>query len=249
MPLWDINHPGIIISCNVGLNDGRWALTSLQLQRIASRPRGEGLLKQISATCQERNRRVRIKYTNNPKLSCAEPKHGNTENGRNGTGTSVVIVHEPRSGQYARLKQEYGNGGPFVQPFVTLAHELIHALHYLRGVAGERGDLLTGLGDEEYRTMGLGPYAGERYTENAIRLEWGLHPRTFYSTPNDCNGIQRQRQPVYSDMNALRLLRKEEWVFTDDSIELAENENFLIDENFIGDTNNNNTDYDFLENN
>lgn len=83
-----------------------------------------------------------------------------------GTGCVVTFNHQ--------------SAGPPGQPrpiFVALAHELIHAHHYLHGSCfrAANGGLTpggnTGLMEEEMRTVGLGAYAGETITENAIRAE------------------------------------------------------------------------------
>lgn len=78
-------------------------------------------------------------------------------------------------------------------PFIVLAHELIHAWHGMSGTA-ELKDQVTitmpngrvyDLAREEAYTVGLGPYANTRISENAIRVEHRLPLRTYYATPND----------------------------------------------------------------
>jgi len=56
--------------------------------------------------------------------------------------------------------------------FVTLAHELIHALHYMKGK--HRGK------DEENYTVGLKGFEKEEFTENSIRKEHGINLRQKY---------------------------------------------------------------------
>lgn len=56
-------------------------------------------------------------------------------------------------------------------PHVILYHELVHALHEARG------GRLPGEAEEE-KTAGLGPFAGYPLSENALRRELGLKPRT-----------------------------------------------------------------------
>ncbi len=63
-------------------------------------------------------------------------------------------------------------------PFIILAHELVHAAHYL---CGHRWD-----GGEEERTTGIGQWAPGQsmqplVSENQIRQEAGLPPRTSYA--------------------------------------------------------------------
>ncbi|MDB5309168.1 MAG: hypothetical protein JWO38_3370 [Gemmataceae bacterium] len=62
-----------------------------------------------------------------------------------------------------------------VPSFVALAHELIHALHWLDGT------YVSNEGDEEARTVGLGAHSHEPVCENAIRREHKLPIRTTYS--------------------------------------------------------------------
>ena len=56
---------------------------------------------------------------------------------------------------------------------IYLGHELIHALHRIEGThqAGA---------EEEWRTVGLGRHATLNFTENRIRCEKQIQPRTFY---------------------------------------------------------------------
>ncbi len=56
--------------------------------------------------------------------------------------------------------------------FIVLAHELIHSLNHLRGTRHDS--------DEEPRTMGLGQYASEKYSENAFRQAFNLPNRRAY---------------------------------------------------------------------
>lgn len=90
-------------------------------------------------------------------------------------------------------------------PFVALFHELLHALHNMQGrgllwdlakrsllkqsdpvVGGRQLHDIYGTPmasetlEEEFATMGTGAYANERFTENALRRELGLLPRTSH---------------------------------------------------------------------
>lgn len=71
--------------------------------------------------------------------------------------------------------------------WITLAHELIHALHHLGGNTYSE-TVVVGKGAakrEEMFTTGLGPYANTRLSENALRDQANLPRRTFYSFPDD----------------------------------------------------------------
>lgn len=59
-------------------------------------------------------------------------------------------------------------------PEVGLGHELIHALHYARKTRESR--YLR----EEWKTIGLGQFAQDSLTENALRKEYNLEPRPEY---------------------------------------------------------------------
>lgn len=61
-------------------------------------------------------------------------------------------------------------GGVYTPSYITLGHELIHALHLIRGNRHPT--------DEEIKTIGLGVYRREYFTENALRHEAGLPQRT-----------------------------------------------------------------------
>jgi hypothetical protein len=56
----------------------------------------------------------------------------------------------------------------------TLAHELIHCMHYLYGEA------MWESRDEEHRTVGLKKFNGEHLCENQIRNDLGIDPRKKY---------------------------------------------------------------------
>ena len=77
-------------------------------------------------------------------------------------------------------------GNPPRPAFIALAHELVHASHYLQGSCyrGIGDDLKpdgdSGIMEEEMRTVGFGKYANESPSENAIRVEHGLPRRDSY---------------------------------------------------------------------
>ena len=62
--------------------------------------------------------------------------------------------------------------GAVCWPHIVLAHELIHSLHCLTGThAGE---------NEEAKTTGIGDFASEAMSENAMRKAFGLPERASY---------------------------------------------------------------------
>ncbi len=78
------------------------------------------------------------------------------------------------------------DSGELTRPsFIGLAHELVHAYHYIYGACGRSPTGLasgnSGMAEEEMRTVGTGAYEGEVPSENWIRREWGdLHSRAKY---------------------------------------------------------------------
>ncbi|WP_291155364.1 M91 family zinc metallopeptidase [Gemmatimonas sp. UBA7669] len=62
--------------------------------------------------------------------------------------------------------------GETAQPFIVLAHELIHSLHCLTGT--HNGS------EEELMTSGIGKYSDLPMSENAFRKAFGLPPRVSY---------------------------------------------------------------------
>lgn len=74
---------------------------------------------------------------------------------------------------------------------IALAHELVHAIHYVGGMCyraatGGLSDLgNTGIMEEEMRTVGFGPYAKESPSENAIRAEHNIPLRPTYNPDID----------------------------------------------------------------
>ena len=76
------------------------------------------------------------------------------------------------------------NSADFRPPAIGLAHELMHAMHYGRGTASgpEFGNFLTTAA--ELLFSGIGPFANEPITENAVRGQWGTIPGHFIDASN-----------------------------------------------------------------
>lgn len=62
--------------------------------------------------------------------------------------------------------------GEKADPFIVLAHELIHSLHCLLGIRDKK--------DEEIWTTGIGKYSDNPMSENAFRSAFGQPLRTAY---------------------------------------------------------------------
>ena len=135
-------------------------------------------------------------------------------NGSSGAGTGAMSVQDKNiteknfggrqfsfAGRGSRSKIRMHNGpeseaiytelaGVQTPTWIVLAHELIHALHHLSGttktrtVAHPQADI-NGVKEEELWTTGLAPYENTRLSENAIRREVNLPPRTHYYFEGD----------------------------------------------------------------
>lgn len=111
-----------------------------------------------------------------------------------GGGHFMWVSYRPNSPTTTDAETGYtANQGIRTPPYIVLAHELIHAWHGMSGtmelkdkvtIAGPNGQTYE-LAREEAYTVGLGSYANTRISENAIRAEHRLPPRTYYATQND----------------------------------------------------------------
>lgn len=109
-----------------------------------------------------------------------------------GRGTSVRVRYSVTMDYSTVLKLK-------TPSFVALAHELIHAFHFLSG--NQSADLSYDKVLQRYRssiveealTVGAGTYENTRISENAIRREHGLPIREFYRVPGDCAVQARPR--------------------------------------------------------
>ncbi len=101
---------------------------------------------------------------------------------RGGDGNSHVALSqeaaENGSGSVAKIYFTNAirtmHSGLVSPPFISLAHELIHAVHSLKG---EKKPVNS---NEEARTVGLGQYTKEKLSENALRGDAGITLRTVY---------------------------------------------------------------------
>jgi hypothetical protein len=216
---WDQQYPGIFIAQDAYRGDA-WVPddfvgdTTAALAMIASKPIGKSLLEEISAKCDD-HKRVVIEYTNGG--AKAAPVSDLTEEyrakiqlpldmgGEEGFVDQVmanpdIVVksitplatqkYVPNAGSGCVIcfnHQDMGDGRPV---FIALAHELVHAHHYVHGACyrgiGDKIESGTdaGIMEEEMRTVGFGKYDGEVPSENAIRIEHNENPRKSY-VPNE----------------------------------------------------------------
>ena len=83
---------------------------------------------------------------------------------------SNTLTYNPRK------EHIYDNSQPWHErpPEVGLAHELIHGWHDISGTLGRTRAA------EEDRTVGIGAYSGDRFTENKVRSDHGISLRPQY---------------------------------------------------------------------
>ena len=103
---------------------------------------------------------------------------------RPGAGSSALVSYNPFGdvgGVMAGSKPLKTILGVDTPAFVALAHELVHAFHYMGG------DRSPSRMVEEARTVGAGRYANTRISENAVRKEHNVALRKWYCRPGDCD--------------------------------------------------------------
>jgi hypothetical protein len=96
----------------------------------------------------------------------------------NAKASKDVIAAEDGRGSVATINFSNAkrtlSSGLASPPFIALAHELIHALH---GLKGEKKGTTK---EEEERTVGIGDFGDEPISENKIRSEHGVVIRKVY---------------------------------------------------------------------
>ena len=116
----------------------------------------------------------------------------NPANATNGIGSDVSVSFNPVSLQVSTINPKTGRLQGEMRPaYIGLAHELIHSIRGMKGVADDKesygtyeyknhkGELKTRNGKtEELKTVGL--IKGSKYTENKIRKEHKLNLRGYY---------------------------------------------------------------------
>jgi hypothetical protein len=199
--LWDQSHPGIYIDGDPTFFAG----ASLALNELRGKPIGKDLVSLLSKRCGIVNVKVLITkapgtLTESAGKTAAKPtglaalRSEKTLPGTTiqlpGKGSGSIAAFNPDAeAEYTALV------GISTPVYVALGHELCHSLHHLSGNIrlGAGADLATRFKamylQEEAHTVGLGPYAKTRISENAIRKENGLPLRTYYSAPGDCDAL------------------------------------------------------------
>ncbi|MEM9060112.1 MAG: M91 family zinc metallopeptidase [Pseudomonadota bacterium] len=185
------------------------------LNTIITKPIGRKLVEDISDACtRSESKRVVIQYSGTFS-SCAALEPVTPENRKKLNRVSPVdevwdpaeLMQNPAlmvqfTGDEHEGKRDYINGagtGAVVNlrhedkgldgrpTYIALAHELVHAYHFVTGncYRAAWGGLVkggnTGIMEEEMRTVGFGAYAGEVPSENAIRAEHRIPLRPNYT--------------------------------------------------------------------
>lgn len=208
--LWNILGPGIYIDSPAGdltfASDVRLALNCLR-----SRPVGLQLLQAITTACAgqpgriygRRNKRSvviekAVAATAVPTQDVSEAFRTQLNQPGNGILADPAFLLTVRGqggckGAIARWNPSNTIPGTNIQrpSYISLAHELIHCLHFITGDCGRaptrQFDLTidSGLAEEEARTIGLGAYDhplhSDAICENAIRAEHGQPRRDQYA--------------------------------------------------------------------
>jgi hypothetical protein len=178
--LWDESHPGIKI-VEHQTRTTFFQEASDALNKIRSEKVGKGLLKTIAAKCLFSGKSVFIAYH---VASLAGISGMPTEAyGYVAQDAEKKVYFVPGLGQSASVTWDPEDPGPpYAQrpSFVGLAHELIHAFIIVHGMQVADTNTADGLAINECQVVGLGRFAGEPFTENAIRAEHGIELRTKY---------------------------------------------------------------------
>jgi hypothetical protein len=198
MPLWDHAHPGIFVD---GKDQRFFAAACTDLNTIYALPIGKTLLDLISKRSQgigtKAGNSVIILYTNDLGSVAQDSKKQGVEVRKDSPPGSVVRLPALGTGSIVRygddLAAVYAAAIGIPTPgYIALAHELIHALHVISGDVVKDYDWSTdGAIIEEARTVGIGPYANTRISENSIRKEHNLSLRTYYNSPGDADGLPK----------------------------------------------------------
>ncbi len=195
--------------------DDFYTTVSADLNQLISKANGRQLLKDLSDACTRKNKEVVIQYnaglggtqcapvnvaiTSDFRRDLSEKqliKELMTNPGLKATGFSINEGRKTFTeggGANAVIKFNPADPGPkgdchgddARDSFIALAHELVHAYHFVCGTCRRQptgstnGDF--GLAEEEMRTIGCKGYDGEIPSENWIRAEWNLPMRYKYS--------------------------------------------------------------------
>ena len=199
----------------------------MDLDKIASKPVGQDLLQLIA----KRHKGVGTQFGKTVTIKCGMPTLSPPPGETSSMSRTSTIATDPNDKEYMSTKNVAGTPMLFAgcgssadiyydpnlnydsivgiktPTYVALAHELIHAYHYLSGSLIGDMALLPKSYDrliarfqliEEAKTVGAGDYKSARISENAIRREHNIKERQYYWTPGDCDKsfLESHSRPV-----------------------------------------------------
>ncbi len=160
--------------------------------RVEGHEQGYKLLDELFAGGNGNNKKVIISFAFNSAFTSADINANADNQGGTGVGTDPTVSYDPSS--IASLPTLQPDGTIKNEPVpieVTLAHELVHAVHAQRGawINSAADHIFTDGGTtykenwryEELRTTGFGGFRqGDEPSENSIRTELGYNTRAAY---------------------------------------------------------------------
>jgi hypothetical protein len=207
--LYDIYGTGLYIENPVD-DPNFHSQARISLNVLRSREIGVTLLKDICAACADGKKSVVIEKSGTAnavpttdtsdgfRLQLKQPGMGQIL-----TADAYALVARGKGGASGIARWNPANvipGTTIERPsYVSLAHELIHCLHYVQGDCYREPKLTfdltvdSGLAEEEARTTGLGPYkdiAVHKMSENAFRDAFGQPRRTEYCPGNTLDHVK-----------------------------------------------------------
>ncbi|NIG12926.1 hypothetical protein F3J37_01600 [Pantoea sp. Al-1710] len=179
------------------------------LEKIKSGKNGSNILNEISRLS-DRENKIDIMISDNDdnetggELTYSQAKKYNLdyfedvtsyrnkviELGSNGTGVKPIIYYNPNVSIIVDKDERSWVIKDSRDAFTSLAHELIHAYHLMKGTskASAFNDVYnnsTSQLEEEDRAVGTGGYWGNKFSENGVREDHGLPIRAEYFTQNE----------------------------------------------------------------
>jgi len=211
--LYDVYGPGLYID-NPADDLNFYSQARMSLNILRSRGVGKELIQSINAACRKKGCKVAIEkhITSNAiptkkvddafRARLKQPGNGILVNDaypltvRGKKGCSAIVRWNPSN------RLQVGPSEFIERPaYLALAHELIHALHFISADCARaptrefnlKKD--SGLAEEEARTVGIGPYMYPRqsdaFCENAIRAAFGQPIKREYARGVDFSQVVR----------------------------------------------------------
>lgn len=175
--------PGVIIRMRSEKESAYFPTLALEaLAKINSKPVGKIMLEQIVAREHKKKFGYTVCIMRPAGLGIVDDKQTDQKKWNGGSMAKRINENDACDSSIGTPTQVLWNANIIETPdgsrpsFISLAHELVHALYNLRGEA------FKDTSAEEYRTVGLAPVANARFvTENKIRAEHNLPRRDSYS--------------------------------------------------------------------